>query len=98
MPWLGSTRRTRLPKDWAWRRARVLERDGYRCTAIEHGHRCPYAATDVDHRTPGDDHRLANLQALCRWHHARKSSREGNDARRARSARRGIPKHPGLTA
>jgi hypothetical protein len=37
-------------------------------------------ATDVDHIVAGDDHEPSNLQALCRFHHARKSAREGASA------------------
>ncbi|MFD1714169.1 hypothetical protein ACFSBZ_06780 [Amnibacterium flavum] len=44
----------------------------------------------------GDDHRLANLQALCAFCHARKSSAEGHAARSARATRnRPAEEHPG---
>jgi hypothetical protein len=66
----GSTR--------AWRnqRARILARDGYRCTAIEDGERCAITAPaplEVHHLNPGqgptaDDHELATV---CRHHHCR---------------------------
>jgi 5-methylcytosine-specific restriction enzyme A len=76
--WLGSDRRARLPADWPYRRARVLRRDGYRCTALSiYGERCELRATDVDHIKPGDDHRETNLASLCTWHHRRKSGAEG---------------------
>jgi hypothetical protein len=41
---------------------------------------CALPATDVDHIEPGDNHDASNLQALCRFHHARKSAREGASA------------------
>lgn len=87
---MSSDRRTRLPSNWSVRRLSVLKRDGFQCVAIlrDTGARCTAPATDVDHHiVPGDDHDPANLQALCRWHHARKSSAEGAVAR-ARGARR----------
>jgi hypothetical protein len=93
MAWQGSDRRARLPANWATLRLRVLRRDGWRCVArMSDGTRCPEPATDVDHKVPGDDHRPGNLQALCRWHHARKSSAEGNAARPSR--RREPEAHP----
>lgn len=94
--WAGSDRRAELPDDWADRRAHVLERDGYRCQWREHGQPCGARASDVDHVQPGSDHRPANLQALCRHHHAAKSSREGNAARWQHRRTRAPERHPGL--
>jgi len=58
---------------------------------------CSSPATDVDHRERGSDHRRSNLQALCSYHHARKSSREGIEQRRKLKALRKRPpeRHPG---
>jgi hypothetical protein len=36
------------------------------------------------------------LQLLCRWHHNKKSSREGNEARPRLTERRPSEKHPGI--
>lgn len=94
--WAGSKRRSELPADWPERRAYVLARDEYRCRWREQRTVCGRAATDVDHITPGDDHRYENLQALCRDHHALKSSREGSAARWAVRERRPAERHPGL--
>lgn len=93
--WKGSTRRHRLPGDWASRRTRVLARDGGRCTWLDNNQRCPEPASEVDHidRHSGDD--LPNLRSLCRWHHSRKTSREGNASRRRLSSRRNPEPHPG---
>lgn len=93
--WQGSTRRSRLPHDWATRRVRVLRRDGYKCQARNAmGTPCLAPAGEVDHITPGDDHDLENLQAMCKRCHARKSSAEGNAARPKRLR---VPEaHPGL--
>lgn len=101
MPWSRdsvSARASRLPADWTARRVRVLRRDGYRCQARDStGARCGEPANQVDHILPGDDHDLDNLQSLCRWHHARKSSAEGAAARRPRVTRTRAPEaHPGL--
>lgn len=97
-PWAGSTRSARLPSDWQARRRIVLARDHRTCR------RCGEWATDVDHITAGDDHDLANLQALCGPCHRAKSAREGAAASarvprpttRQPSDRRPLEKHPGL--
>ncbi|MFI8853671.1 HNH endonuclease [Streptomyces sp. NPDC053499] len=93
--WAGSNRRNQLPDDWPQRRAYVLQRDGYRCRWTE-DRPCGRPATDVDHIKAGNDHSYANLQALCREHHAAKSSREGNAARWAVRRQRPAERHPGL--
>ena len=100
--WQGSDRRDRLPPDWPKIRARILRRDGRRCTVRNvDGVRCGELATDVDHVKPGDDHRDANLRAVCQWHHRRKTGREGAAARAAawrrnNSKYRRSEAHPGL--
>lgn len=50
------------------------------------GEMCGDLATDVDHVRAGDDHSDYNLQALCGWHHQRKSSQEGHAASAAKRA------------
>lgn len=93
--WQHSDRKSRLPHDWAQRRIRVLRRDGYRCQhRDEVGILCGAWANQVDHVERGDDHDEANLQALCRDHHAAKSSAEGVAAQPRR--RRPPEPHPGL--
>lgn len=92
--WERSRRRDELPPDWKQRRRRVLERDGYRCTRIVEGGRCPKRATDVDHIERGDDHRESNLASLCKKHHLEKSSAEGVAARPKRA--RDPEPHPGV--
>lgn len=99
--WQSTTpRRYKLPPDWPAIRTRVLARDGYRCAWTEHDQRCGRVATDVDHIEAGDDHSLSNLRALCRGHHAQKSSSEGGTASAKKRARRERPneRHPGLAA
>jgi 5-methylcytosine-specific restriction protein A len=76
---------------------RVLRRDAYRCQSLDStGVPCGEYANQVDHVIRGDDHELENLQSLCRWHHARKSSAEGHAARQPRPSRlRESERHPG---
>ncbi|BCJ41661.1 HNH endonuclease [Actinoplanes ianthinogenes] len=99
MAWEGtSDRRSRLPSDWAVRRLRVLRAAAYRCQVKDEDARpCGEPANEVDHINAGDDHRPENLQAICRWHHGRKTAAEGAAARRPRpTARREPERHPGL--
>lgn len=100
--WQGSDRSSRLPADWAKIRRRVFKRDGYRCVeTMQDGTRCPEPAEECDHIRRGDDHRDENLRSLCSWHHQRKSSSEGAQAKAAiwrknnRKFRR-AETHPGL--
>jgi 5-methylcytosine-specific restriction endonuclease McrA len=87
-----SDRRSRLPKNWATIRRRILHRDKY-CRGCHVN-----LATEVDHILPGDDHSDINLQGLCRYCHSRKSAREGGLAtgvkRRAIVAARRRPEEP----
>lgn len=96
--WAGSTRREQLPPNWAREiRPRILTRDNYQCTWVdERAVRCGETASDVDHIRDPHDHSDGNLRALCSWHHARKSSAEGNAARWRFRARRLVEPHPGL--
>jgi 5-methylcytosine-specific restriction protein A len=99
--WDGSDRRARLPSDWAARRARVLARDAYMCRHVrtDTGRACGARATDVDHVRHGDDHSESNLQALCDYHHRKKSGSEGGRASaeaRAKRAKASAYVHPGL--
>ena len=93
--WAGSTRKDRLPPNWATLRATTLNRAGHRCQAtMRNGNRCRDKATQVDHIQPGDNHHPDNLQALCAWHHAKKTAAEGNQARPRWHPR--TTKHPGI--
>ncbi|MGL5825543.1 MAG: HNH endonuclease [Nocardioides sp.] len=99
--WIGSDRKAELPPDWERTRRRILRRDGGRCTWTTDYKRCREPATDVDHRTPGDDHSDENLRSLCAPHHRSKSGREGAAAmhqkRRTNAAKfRRDEEHPGL--
>lgn len=103
--WAGSDRKATLPDNWQELRAAVLARAGKRCEIVKNnGRRCFDPPTDVDHIIPhseGGSEGLSNLQAICSWHHLRKSGAEG---RRGRSKaeepwrkllRREPEKHPG---
>lgn len=87
MAWENSSRRRRLPGDWPTRRAKVLQRDGYRCKVSVNGKRCNRPANEVDHIRRGDNHALSNLRAICNEHHRAKSSQEGNEAKRLKRER-----------
>lgn len=96
MAWEGSTRKGRLPADWKSRRLRVLRRDGYRCQIPDRfGVPCLAWANEVDHVERGDDHDESNLQAACTACHAKKSAKEGAEARESRRFRP-PESHPGL--
>ena len=85
--WASSDRRSRLPSNWAELRVIVLRLCGRRCEWVEDGWRCAARATEVDHKRPGDDHSLDNLQGLCHVHHTAKTQREAAEARRRRRYR-----------
>jgi 5-methylcytosine-specific restriction protein A len=100
--WAGSDRRSRLPENWPKLRNHILKRDGKRCTHLDdRGNRCPEPATDVDHIIAGDNHDESNLRSLCRYHHLKKSGREGGSAlaavKRKNSQKfKRVEQHPGL--
>lgn len=96
--WQGSTRRSRLPADWATRVVpRILRRDRLKCQ-LAYEDVCTGRATQVDHIKHGDDHRDSNLQAVCGPCHGRKSGREGGTASAHVRAGGRMPteSHPGL--
>jgi 5-methylcytosine-specific restriction protein A len=97
--WANSNRARRLPPNWAAIRQRILRRDGWRCTWVEHGSniRCAAPATEVHHINADDDHSAANLASLCSYHHHKVTSAEANAARHSVSNRRPLEQHPGLT-
>jgi 5-methylcytosine-specific restriction endonuclease McrA len=92
--WSSSDRAARLPARWRIIRARILRRDDYICRIG--GPTCTLIATEVDHITRGDDHRPANLQAVCAACHAVKTRSESNAARGviARARLRESEQHP----
>ena len=98
MPWSSSDRAARLPGNWASLRLDILKRDGYLCRIMGPG--CTQLATEVDHITPGDDHRPANLRALCHWCHSRKTIGEAQQSQASIRARgkRPAEAHPGWGA
>jgi 5-methylcytosine-specific restriction protein A len=97
--WDESDRRERLPDNWPELVVAVKRRAGGQCQwkLPKTGKRCPRRGTDVDHRVPGDDHSMSNLQLLCPHHHGMKSSAEGRAAKRAKKQSRYRPseEHPG---
>lgn len=101
MAWSTSSRRDELPADWDRIRKRIMRRDSGACQWRAEDGLCLSPANQVDHIRPGGDHSEGNLQALCQYHHAKKSAGEGHQAQRA--ARRATALrfrrtegHPGL--
>ena len=83
MAWVTSNRRSQLPKNWSQIVKKILHRDGHRCQYVgAYQEQCVDPATEVDHidQNRNWDHSGNNLQALCEYHHAVKSSREGQEA------------------
>jgi 5-methylcytosine-specific restriction protein A len=90
-----SGRQHRLPPDWLRRRAAVLRRDRGLCTLRLDG--CTVQATDVDHVGDSGDHALANLRAVCRKCHDKRTAQQGAGARAVRYRRKREPEpHPGM--
>lgn len=99
MPWETSNRRQELPPNWySGIRPRILERDGHRCQWRRTRGICGSPANQVDHIGDRHDHSDDNLQALCAWHHRKKTEQESADARRKIAAKGRLPveRHPGL--
>jgi 5-methylcytosine-specific restriction protein A len=102
--WVGSNLQATLPSDWGATTLRILNRDRHRCQHIREdtGRGCLKPAHEVDHisnHASGGTDDDSNLQALCSWHHGKKSGREGGTASgRSRRAKRDAvkPLHPGL--
>ncbi len=94
--WQGSRRREQLPANWAAIRQIIIIRDRGRCRWIENNGRCPAVGTDVDDPDDPDDHSPSNLRLLCSAHHDRRSSAQGNEAKRARAVRN-VEAHPGYS-
>lgn len=97
--WKGksqSSRRDELPADWPALRKAQLEEDNYRCVwQLPSGKRCNLPATDVDHYGEKWEHH--KLRSLCGPHHDKRTSEQGNDAKRRPPPRRRPPEqHPGL--
>lgn len=106
MAWETSDRKAFLPDNWTQLRASILARAGGRCEVIKkNGRRCFDKPNAVDHIIPhaeGGTDEVANLQAICPWHHQKKSSAEGGRgsqrsyAKMRESVLREPEKHPGL--
>ncbi len=76
VPWAGSTRRKRLPPNWAALVALVLARDRNIC------HVCGEYGWRVDHIVPGDNHDPSNLAPICLDCDKHKSAVEGGRSQR----------------
>lgn len=99
MAWTGSNRRPDPPY-WKRLREEIGTRDGWRCVELlQSGERCTGQGTDCDHIVPlskGGSDTPDNLRMLCRYHHNKKSSLEGNTARVRLTERHPGESHPGL--
>jgi hypothetical protein len=84
--WVGAADRGRFPKDWGERRLKRRAIAGGRCEWIKgNGARCEVQCPDdgeCDHWGDRYDHRVESLRWLCKTHHGRKSSAQGNAAKR----------------
>lgn len=91
-----SGRTVELPKAWRMIRGNVLRRDNYQCRWVREdtGLLCLAKATDVDHIGDPDNHKHANLQSLCAWHHKQKTAQQGGLANAAKSKTK--KSHPGV--
>lgn len=102
MAWNTSTRRERLPTDWASIRRRIASRDHRQCQVfVAPNRKCLAPYDSIDHIKAGDDHSDRNLRAICDEHHKVKSSSEGGVAsaqkkRRVNQKFRHSEGHPGL--
>lgn len=79
----GGTPRTTTPEHRE-QRLRILDRDNRTCQ-LRYPRRCIGVATEMDHRIPvhlGGTDNDDNMQSACEPCHAKKSSDEGNQARR----------------
>jgi hypothetical protein len=99
MPWKPiSDRSMNLPADWETRRRRCLADAGGRCQAFDPAtrKRCANEATQADHKGDPMDH--GDLQALCWYHHDRKTNAESVAARARQQAKLRHPMdvHPAL--
>ena len=100
MAWSTSDRKDRLPDNWPQIRATVKARAKGKCEANPHAKGCGGWGRDADHKTPGDDHRLENLQWLSGPCHRAKTNQETAARNRERKAARIRPReqHPGRRA
>jgi 5-methylcytosine-specific restriction protein A len=76
--------------DWQQRARRVLVRDGYLCR-LRYADICLGKASQVDHIVQpeaGGTNDLANLRAVCRRCHARRTGRQGALAKQRKQRRR----------
>jgi len=99
MAWGPESGRTvPLPPNWDELRLEQLKIDKWRCTWVlpKSKKRCPRRATDVDHYGRPDDH--TKLRSLCSHHHGKRTSKQGHEARAAKSRVRPIrvEEDPGL--
>jgi len=91
-----------LPPGWAALCYTILVRDpvcqwGKRGLPEEEGQYCNQDSTEVDHIGAASDHRPELLRGICRPHHLKRTSGQGNAARAARRGlkRRPVERHPG---
>jgi 5-methylcytosine-specific restriction protein A len=98
--WNTSKRRKTETQEFKLNRGLAIERDNGRCQALmRDGTQCKDAGTQCDHiisLANGGTDALDNLQMLCSWHHNKKTSQEGRDARKTVSMYRPKEAHPGL--
>ena len=80
--------------DWPHRVRKVLERDGYECQ-LRYADICVGRASQCDHIVQpeaGGTNDLANLRAVCKRCHARRTGQQGALAKQQAAARRRMGK------
>ena len=71
-----------LPRDWAWRKLVVYERDKAQCQRCARRRPQVWDAHHILHRGDGGNHAIDNLELLCRFpcHRQEHPGVSGNDA------------------
>jgi 5-methylcytosine-specific restriction protein A len=90
MTW-GAEKGRELPPNWESEIVPAVKlRDGGRCRWVldKSKTRCPRKGTDVDHIGDPDNHSLRNLRLLCRFHHDKRTAKQGFFAREQRKAKK----------
>jgi 5-methylcytosine-specific restriction protein A len=86
----GEEKGRALPSNWESEIVPAIKkRDKGQCRwVLPSGKRCPRRGVEVDHVGDPDDHRLIKLRLLCVFHHGRRTSKQGHQAKAQRKAQK----------